>query len=1014
MSIAEKLMEFSASLNEVDNSDKEYYKSMDMADKMAMGMGGLGTLYGSAAEQAGMPVQDWAKKYLTPEAMDATGIALSDTAANWSPEQAAIFEGIQNAGTAATPITPVQVPATTADSGFYGEGVPADYYKDADIRERQLNRHVGMGWDATDNMGPGIPSISSKDLNRAQEQTQDLVQTAVADQVDDVNNTTQAAKETEGWSEEHFRGAIKVIDGLLAQTDPKSAEHMSLQNRKADLIRVYEAQTGNESPYRAMENQIAQNNAAAMAKENELIRLSDAKQMEQAKRQAEATQAYNRYAPEMDHSSNAGEAEAQAINMAKMAEQKRKDDAYNMLVKEMEDSKSPMGEELARTAYLREQRADADYAKQDALDTQRMLAEWDAETEYEQNEQDTAELIANARTGAGDTPDWLGKAQGAPTDTQREQMVKADQANTDKADLELLEKQANDAGFTGPNAIQQYLDADGDPGVEDNILAREEMNDMMGAAEQTQDTMEEDADLEAIADASPTSTAEAVQGVTALKKNVANSKLTPSERAEKLLLEAEKAYTKDPDWGLAMMQFGLTLMSTPGDFLTAVGKAGQVALKTYQDTKSGAYDKGVKKEELALKWANLADARAKELADAKKKQITMYSVGNDGKLVEFIIKRPTTEGEANNARLSNMTDLIMSDKINNLSEADAIKLARSYQGIIGEYIQDNFKTGERTWKSGKEDPTVVYARLAELYPDNKAIRSAADSWKAGSPLGRRKREYAQKLASAKSLLDNVEDYRADIDAMDPKANNWYGTLYTKVIGAVQPFFDSVELDKNTTQDSMESQARTTFEKATGIKLSTGSTDDVDVQHTKMFTMAYGLARQIMKVGYDEHGRALSDKDMDFAMNMIAPGFGATATKDTMKTAIDTAMRSLSNDQFRRYEELFNKGESTSEEMKTLFLQTFEKKHARYMAGLHGKDWADALPAAYKEPSANLNQTGPDVSIYLPTALKYFKQLQASYPGDNSKVIQELGKYLDEQQYDDITRNALIEAIKKEL
>ena len=85
-----------------------------------------------------------------------------------------------------------------------------------------------------------------------------------------------------------------------------------------------------------------------------------------------------------------------------------------------------------------------------------------------------------------------------------------------------------------------------------------------------------------------------------------------------------------------------------------------------------------------------------------------------------------------------------------------------------------------------------------------------------------------------------------------------------------------------------------------------------------------------------------------------------------------------------------------------------------MAGLHGKDWADALPAAYKGPSANLNQTGPDVSIYLPTALKYFKQLQASYPGDNSKVIQELGKYLDEQQYDDITRNALIEAIKKEL
>jgi uncharacterized protein (DUF697 family) len=416
----------------------------------------------------------------------------------------------------------------------------------------------------------------------------------------------------------------------------------------------------------------------------------------------------------------------------------------------------------------------------------------------------------------------------------------------------------------------------------------------------------------------------------------------------------------------------------------------------WQDIKKGDKDSVTAKRELALKYAELADTKDKTVADSKAKQITVYSVGKEGELVESTVKRPPTEGEASNAQLDNMTDLIMSDKIDKLSEKDTVKLARSYQGIIGEYIKDNFKTGERTWKSGKEDPTVVYDRLSKLYPDNKAIKSAASAWSAGSPLGKQKREYAQKLSGAKSLLDNVEDYHDLIDNMDPKANNWYGSLYTKAKGAVQPFFDSVALEEGTTKSSMEGTAKSTFEKVTGIKLNPNSKSDIDVQNTEMFTMSYGLAREIMKVGYDEQGKALSDKDMDAAMKMIAPGFGSTATKATMKTAIDTAMRSLSNKQFRRYEGLFNENDKSSFEMKTQFLKTFDKKQARYMAKLHGKDWTDALPTSYRDSTTAGTPTPTtieQVSHHLPAVHKEVARLIALHGEGSDGVALGMQKYL---------------------
>ena len=74
MSISEKLVEFTKSLNHTDESALDRYlrlederygyakadkdlANMSMADRMSMGMGALGTLYASSGEQEGVPMQ---------------------------------------------------------------------------------------------------------------------------------------------------------------------------------------------------------------------------------------------------------------------------------------------------------------------------------------------------------------------------------------------------------------------------------------------------------------------------------------------------------------------------------------------------------------------------------------------------------------------------------------------------------------------------------------------------------------------------------------------------------------------------------------------------------------------------------------------------------------------------------------------------------------------------------------------------------------------------------------------
>jgi len=525
MSISDKLLEFTSSLNEIDKSDRDYYSQMDMADKMSMGMGGLGTLYGSAAEQAGQSVQDWSKQNLSPEAMNQAGIALSNTASNWTPEQTQVFEGIQNIPSQM--IQPVRHPempqqpqlTQTQKNVIAGENSMNRMQQEVDYAKAQQAKNAG------------IPSISSESLNNASGKSQEIVQQAVIDQTDDIDDTAQAAKETEGWSEEHFRGAIKVIDSLLQQTNPQSAEYMSLQNRKADLIRVYESQKGSDDPYRAMEQQVATN------------------QM-------------NTHILDTIHAEE--EAAAQAKN--------------------------------------------------------------------------TSELITNARTSTDVTPAWLGTH-----DTPRE---KADQAadavhqnivdtamdeptfpDTDKGDGDRLAYQAQDAGFDN---VQDYLaDAETTPGANVGAGWKDKTADnQMKAIEHQFSKLDKEVAsriTKAVQTPPPPGDETGVASVNNTKKAVTESVLNEdgsikssadlrgvSAKIFKEAMALENMKNVDRDWGPAMMQFGLTLMSTPGNLLTGIGIAGKDALKMWRDIKKGDKTAATAKKELALKYATLADTKDKE------------------------------------------------------------------------------------------------------------------------------------------------------------------------------------------------------------------------------------------------------------------------------------------------------------------------------------------------------------------------------------------------------------------
>jgi len=419
-------------------------------------------------------------------------------------------------------------------------------------------------------------------------------------------------------------------------------------------------------------------------------------------------------------------------------------------------------------------------------------------------------------------------------------------------------------------------------------------------------------------------------------------------------------------------------MSTPGNLLTGIGIAGKEALKTWQAIKKGDKDAATAKHELALKYAELADTKAKDAEDAKEKMYTKWTTNKDGTISTSQVTGKKTGKERAAQIVNDMDSVYSKGKLGNLSEKQAVRFANDYVTAYTQTSTTSSVTGLVTNLSGKVSPDKMFKVIREKYPTNEALSRSAQSYMNSLPMGKKKLDYNSKQIATKGLLDNVLDYRKDLSTMGPNTANWYGSVYRKIEGAAQPFYNQVSLADKTTQESMKNTAQSTFKKVTGID---ANDPDISVDNAKMFTMAYGLARQIMKVGYDESGKALSDKDMDAAMNMIAAGFGTTATPKTMMASVNAAMKSMSNSQFRKYESLFNDGSQTSEQMKTSYLSTFDKTHANYLSGLHGKGWQDALPASYQEANNDNGQGQQTGRIILGTDGGYTLNGNTVYKND---------------------------------
>ena len=984
MSISEKLLEFTRSLDNTGESavdrwqrldakkwsdvkDRNELNNMSMADRMAMGMGALGTLYGSSAEQAGMSLQDWTRANLEPDAMNATGMGLSGAANQWTPEQMQVFQGIQNAGlegsVATPPILPVehtQPQLTQAQQSVVaGENSMNRMQREVDYAKAQAQQQ-----------NAGIPSISSDALNNAKQQTGDLLQQAVDDQTDGIDDTTQAAKETQGWSEEHFRGAIEVLDRLIAQTDPKSKEHMSLQNRKADLVKVYESRdiqagiadetdtrqmladwdadtqmdtqmSGADDMYADLDSNYAARTMAQGFKSNDEeqarqqysrdiaqgFKGHDARTMardfKSTDEEEQARQQYSRdiaqgfrknddriraedlVAKEADETdtrqmladwdadtkmdtqmSEADDMYADLdLEYKQREEKKRKEAAYNEFRRQMEDSKSPKGEELARTAYVRAQREEAEdveFAKQDELETQQMLADWDAETADDAEmgniddiyENLDADYAKRQQEKANAEADYLNDPQGDETKSLVSTIAAEEKA---AANLKALD-------FTGKKPQIKVDESTLDPQMS-NVPST--MSNVDGKQLSPVDWgVKGLQNLEAAKKASVETPQEAVVATNTLKGAVTSGPLTAKgldAKALELYLEGEKMLNmknSDKEWGAAMMQFGLTLMSTPGSFLNAVGIAGKEALKTWKETKKDHNALANKKQELALKYAKLAETKRTATDDAKEKMYTKWEVNKDGTISTSQVTGKNTGKERAGQRLNEMSALSTRDVLDRLTQKQAAQFANDYISAYNGSSTIN-RFGEVQNNTGKENPLVVLSKLRKKHPNDKELSNIEVALRSNRPPTVVQSEIKSKKTSYNGLMTSYRSLIKTIEESPDNSTNWLGNLTSSFSKLVSPLWNS---------NANVGDNATSIEKAFEETFASSFTETVR-KNNEIKGLIRTLARQRLMARHGEKGKSISNEDMRDEVRNIAALGDWGADKSTIINQLQSARKS---------------------------------------------------------------------------------------------------------------------------
>lgn len=122
----------------------------------------------------------------------------------------------------------------------------------------------------------------------------------------------------------------------------------------------------------------------------------------------------------------------------------------------------------------------------------------------------------------------------------------------------------------------------------------------------------------------------AVGGLPRLPTGALPEAQTPAQMQAQDPLTFEQMYNhvygapKDPNYGTALSQFGLALMSTPGDFLSAVGKAGQTALPLMEQERLRVEADNAQRQKAQMDFYMMGEKqRQKMLSDIQKAQVKL-------------------------------------------------------------------------------------------------------------------------------------------------------------------------------------------------------------------------------------------------------------------------------------------------------------------------------------------------------------------------------------------------------
>jgi hypothetical protein len=349
-----------------------------------------------------------------------------------------------------------------------------------------------------------------------------------------------------------------------------------------------------------------------------------------------------------------------------------------------------------------------------------------------------------------------------------------------------------------------------------------------------------------------------------------------------------------------------------------------------------------------LKWAKLADDKKTAASSAKDKTYKKYTIDADGKVSASDVTSSGTEGERVNEILENRSMLFTSGAYKKIPLPQLKEILREYETVAHELMKPNI-LGKMQFRSGKVSPVEALEKALELYPKDEELQEALARAITNAPTNKRQDKADIQMGTFDGYISNSRDMLVALERVPAASVNWLGSATSWLTGALDPLWDKTAsqtgfLGEDTTMESITKTGNSAIDKAFGAETVQGNTE--------LYTLVMGLAKQRLMSVYNETGRSISDKDMEREINSIAKGFGNTATKAKMRTALNAAQKQDVNSVYASYRSAY-KTENTTD-LKRQFLKEMQPANRKYIAGIMGwNSYLDAderpAPVATKKP-----------------------------------------------------------------